>query len=208
MTRSGRQFLTAQSFMLVGTSNLTMSNQNPQRLATLIEPYLDDLFRAAFRLSGNKPDAEDLVQETCVRAFRNLKTLNQSGSPKGWLLRVQYNLFADARRRKFRSPFRSLTGFAESTKDVVCEEPGPDELAYGQQREDRFQQAWLRLSRNQRALLALRAEGYNLAELEEITCLKGDVLNSRLYRARRAFARQLRKHETSVVPQTQLERAK
>ncbi len=194
--------------MLVGIGNPAMLKHDPQRFGLLIEPYLDDLFRAAYRLSGNKPDAEDLVQETCVRAYPKLKTLVQSANPKSWLLRVQYNLFVDAFRREQRSPFRSLTGIGESTKDVICQEPGPDELAYGKQLEDRFQQAWLMLSRKQRALLAFRAEGYNLAEIGHITGLDRDVLNARLYRARKSLARHLSTHEMSVVPQTRLEGAK
>ncbi len=194
--------------MLVGIGNPAMLKCDPQPFDTLIEPYLDDLFRAAYRLSGNKSDAEDLVQETCIRAHSKLNALVRSENPKNWLLRVQYNLFVDAFRREQRSPFRSLTGIGESTKDVICQEPGPDELAYGKQLEDRFQQAWLMLSRKQRALLAFRAEGYNLAEIGHITGLDRDVLNARLYRARKSLARYLRKREIPVVSQTRLEGAK
>jgi RNA polymerase sigma factor (sigma-70 family) len=191
--------------MLVGVGNPAMLKHDPHQFGALIEPYLDDLFRAAYRLSGNKPDAEDLVQETCVRAYPKLKTLVQSGKPKSWLMRVQYNLFVDATRRKQRSPFQSLTDLGESTKEMACKEPGPGELAHEKQLEDQFQQAWLMLNRKQRALLALRAEGYNLAELGDMTGLERDVLNARLYRARKSLARHLRKGETPVVPLPRLE---
>lgn len=46
-----------------------MPNPDARLFATLIEPHLDALFRAAYRLARNRADAEDLVQESCVRAF-------------------------------------------------------------------------------------------------------------------------------------------
>jgi DNA-directed RNA polymerase specialized sigma24 family protein len=46
-----------------------MPDKTNQRFHRLIEPHLDALFRAAYRLTRNRPDAEDLVQEACVRAF-------------------------------------------------------------------------------------------------------------------------------------------
>ena len=182
-----------------------MSKRDTQRFSALIEPYLDDLFRAAYRLSGIKADAEDLVQETCVRAYPKLKTLVLSGNPKGWLLRVQYNLFVDEFRRKQRSPFQSFTSHNDPRKEMVCSEPGPEELADGTQLGDRFGQAWQMLNRKQKALLALRAEGYNLAEIGAITGIQKDALNARLYRARKSLARNLGKVDKPVGLQAGIE---
>ena len=55
-----------------------MSNSDGQRSRRLIEPHLDALFRAAFRLARNTADAEDLVQEACIRAYQRLSELDES----------------------------------------------------------------------------------------------------------------------------------
>jgi len=66
-----------------------MSNSVGCRFTDLIEPHLDVLFRAAFRLTRNQGDAEDLVQETCARAFQRVLELDESRHvlPPGWALR-------------------------------------------------------------------------------------------------------------------------
>jgi DNA-directed RNA polymerase specialized sigma24 family protein len=70
-----------------------------------------------------------------------------------------------------------------------------------------LQRAWLKLSRPQRALLALRAEGYRLSEIADVTGLANDAVNARLYRARRSFARHL-KDEEANEPDNGMEVAK
>jgi RNA polymerase sigma-70 factor (ECF subfamily) len=172
-----------------------MSRSDPRHFKGLIEPHLDALFRAAFRLARNKADAEDLVQETCVRACRKISGLGESRHVKAWLLRVLHNVFVDAARRARRSPVTSLENGTDPGRSSLCTEPGPEESACTSQREEQLERAWLRLDRGHRVLLALRAEGYGLSEIAEITSVPIDALNARLYRARQSFARHLRDEE-------------
>ena len=150
--------------------------------ARLIAPHAEALFRAAYRLTGHRADAEDLVQDVCVRAFANLRTLEALERPKAWLLKIQYRVFVDGARRRKRSPLRA-TG---DDLDASCASSDPtlEEIAEGSLAERRILDAWSRLDTEQRALLALHVEGYTLAELETITDLSTDVLKARLYRAR------------------------
>jgi DNA-directed RNA polymerase specialized sigma24 family protein len=74
---------------------------------------------------------------------------------------------------------------------LATDEPGPDALAESALAEPRFERAWNALEKQQRALLALQAEGYTLAEIREITDLSSDVLKARLYRARVRLGRLL-----------------
>lgn len=168
-----------------------MPNADARRFKELIEPHLDALFRAAFRLTRSKADAEDLVQETCVRAFLRLDGLSESRSLMPWLLRVMHNLFVDTARRAQRSAASIRDDGADPASSIACEDPSPEERAETAQREEQLQRAWLSLDRGHRALLALRAEGYTLSEIAEITGLSIEPLNARLYRARRSFARHL-----------------
>ncbi len=159
-----------------------MSQAQHTDFARLIAPHLDALFRAAYRLTGNRADAEDLVQDVCVRAYANLEALEKLERPKAWLMKIQYRVFVDGARRRCRSPLRATADDLDAT--CVSSDPGLEEIAEGSLAERRILDAWSRLDKEQRALLALHVEGYTLAELQSITELSTDVLKARLYRAR------------------------
>jgi len=154
---------------------------NPE-LAALIAPNLAALFRSAYRLTGNRPDAEDLVQEVCVRACANLPTLRTLEQPKGWLLKIAYRVFIDGVRRRARSPVRATAEDFDATR--ASDEPSPEDAVEHDLTARRLLAALGELEREQRALLVLHVEGYSLAELHDITNLSTDVLKARLYRAR------------------------
>lgn len=148
----------------------------------VIAPHLEALYRAAYRLTGQRPDAEDLVQDVCVRAYAHLGELKALEQPRSWLLRIEYRLFVDGVRRRKRSPLRAT---AEDLGALTPgDDPSPDEEAESSLAERRLLAALSRLDKAQRALLALHVEGYTLDEIRVMTDLSKDVLKARLYRAR------------------------
>ncbi len=159
-----------------------MTQPPPDELAALIAPHLGALFRAAYRLAGNRADAEDLVQEVCVRACDHVAALKAATQPRAWLCKVQYRTFIDGVRRRRSSPLRTTGEDLDATRP--SDDPGPEDAAEAALTERRVLRAWRELDREQRALLALHVEGYSLAELQSITELSTDVLKARLYRAR------------------------
>lgn len=168
-----------------------MPDIDTHRFRELIEPHLDALFRAAFRLVRNTPAAEDLVQETCIRALPRMRELLDVAQPRSWLLRVQHNLFLDDVRRQRRSPFDAADD-ATALAEHACGDDGPEQSLLRDQAEEELHRAWLRLDPGHRSMLALRAEGYALDEIAEITGIDKDMLNSRLYRARLGLLKRLR----------------
>jgi len=158
-----------------------MATAHPE-FSDLVAPHLTALFRSAYRLTGNRSDAEDVVQEVCVRAYTHLATLRTLDQPKSWLLKIAYRVFVDGLRRRTRSPVRATAEDFDSTRS--SDEPTPEERAEAELAEQRLLGALAKLDREQRALLALHVEGYTLAELEAMTDLSADVLKARLYRAR------------------------
>jgi RNA polymerase sigma-70 factor (ECF subfamily) len=66
--------------------------------------YLDDLYGAALRLTRDASDAEDLVQETYVRAFRSAKQFKPGSNLKAWLFTILYNAHRNQRRDSGRDP--------------------------------------------------------------------------------------------------------
>ena len=158
-----------------------MATAHPE-FGDLVAPHLTALFRSAYRLTGNRSDAEDVVQEVCVRAYTHLATLRTLDQPKSWLLKIAYRVFVDGLRRRTRSPVRATAEDFDSTRS--SDDPTPEERAEAELAERRLLGAFAKLDREQRALLALHVEGYTLAELEAMTDLSADVLKARLYRAR------------------------
>jgi RNA polymerase sigma-70 factor (ECF subfamily) len=73
----------------------------------VVRTHADRVYRLAYRLSGNRADAEDLTQETFVRVFRSLSEY-EPGTFEGWLHRITTNLFLDMVRRRARIRFDAL----------------------------------------------------------------------------------------------------
>ena len=88
----------------------------------LVREHADRVYRLAYRLSGNRVDAEDLTQETFVRVFHALPNF-QPGTLEGWLHRITTNLFLDMVRRR-----RRISPFALPEDDrLAAPSPGPDQ---------------------------------------------------------------------------------
>ena len=77
-------------------------------------PYLDQLYSAALRMTRNPADAEDLVQETFVKAFAAFHQFTEGTNLKAWLYRILTNTFINTYRKKQREPLKSA---AEDVED-------------------------------------------------------------------------------------------
>lgn len=75
--------------------------------AELVAEHADGVYRLAYRLSGDPQDAEDLTQDTFMRAFRSLKTY-RPGTFSGWLHRITTNLFLDMVRHRSKIRMEAL----------------------------------------------------------------------------------------------------
>ena len=166
-----------------------------ERFATLIRQHYQVLYRAAYRLTRSEVDAEDLVQEVCVRAYPRIDEIERLEQPRGWLLRVLYRLFVDLRRRYERKHVRAI----DENEEFVSGEPGPAEEAERALDRWRIEDAWRHMNSEQRLLLVLHdVEGYTLVEIQVLTGLKEGTIKSRLHRARVRLGRLLQ-HETAVT---------
>ncbi|HLS64580.1 MAG TPA: sigma-70 family RNA polymerase sigma factor, partial [Ruania sp.] len=79
----------------------------PPSWEEIVRENTDRVYRLAYRLTGNRADAEDLTQEVFVRVFRSLHSYSP-GTFAGWLHRITTNLFLDGQRRKKRIRFDAL----------------------------------------------------------------------------------------------------
>ncbi|MGZ4608276.1 MAG: RNA polymerase sigma factor SigE, partial [Blastococcus sp.] len=90
----------------------------------VVRDHSAQVYRLAYRLSGNQQDAEDLTQETFVRVFRSLAEFTP-GTFGGWLHRITTNLFLDMVRRRQRIRFDALP---EDTERLPGTAPSPEQV--------------------------------------------------------------------------------
>ena len=93
----------------------------------IVEEHSDRVYRLAYRLTGNRHDAEDLTQEVFVRVFRSLSTYTP-GTFAGWLHRITTNLFLDQARRKQRIRFDALSDERADPGTTAARSPPSAEL--------------------------------------------------------------------------------
>ena len=189
---------------------LVLSAQQGDRTAFdfLVKPYQRELLVHCYRMLGSVHDAEDLVQETLIRAWEKCATFTSPGSYRAWLYRIATNLCLNALTR---SPRRSLPPSTHpatdptrplppSLREPVWLEPFPDDLLADQHSdpEDRtlqrerttlaFLVALQHLTPLQRAVLLLREVlEWPASEVAEWLNLSVPAVNSALQRARHAL---------------------
>ena len=103
--RSGSRPATVE----VGTVETETSEQRSARFERDALPFLDQLYSAALRMTRNPADAEDLVQETFVKAFAAFHQFQEGTNLKAWLYRILTNTFINTYRKKQRQPQQSPT---------------------------------------------------------------------------------------------------
>lgn len=177
-----------------GVTRLLTPAARADRFAAFIAPHYDVLFRTAYRFTRSVEDAEDLVQEVCVRAYPELERLVGLERPRAWLIHVMRRLFIDQTRRYERRHVESMD--AREGEPYASELPGPLERTERALESEQLERAWRHLDRDQQSLLALHeVEGYSLAELAEFTGMKQGTLKSRLHRARVKLGRLLAREQ-------------
>ena len=78
------------------------------RFAALVQPHFDALYGAARRLALSPSDAEDLVQDVCLKAFESIDELENIEFRRAWLLKVLYHKFVDRQRKRARRSIRPI----------------------------------------------------------------------------------------------------
>jgi RNA polymerase sigma-70 factor (ECF subfamily) len=151
------------------------------------------VYRLAYRLTGNKADAEDLTQEVFVRVFRSLSSYTP-GTFEGWLHRITTNLFLDSVRRKARVRFDPLPDDAER---VPGRDPSPAQVVDDRLFDPDVQRALDALPAEFRAAVVLcDIEGLTYDEIAVTLGIKLGTVRSRIHRGRA----QLRQALTDRAP--------
>ena len=150
----------------------------------LVRQHADRVYRLAYRLSGNRHDAEDLTQETFIRVFRSVKNY-QPGTFEGWLHRITTNLFLDMVRRRARIRMEALP---DDYDRVPADEPNPEQIFHDSRLGPDLQAALDSLPPEFRAAVVLcDIEGLSYEEIGATLGVKLGTVRSRIHRGRQAL---------------------
>ena len=165
----------------------------------LVEQHSRHVFRLAFRMTGNEQDAEDVVQETFLRAYKQLDKYEARASFSTWLYRIASNYSLDLiRSRKRHEDKREQRAPEEPDvlQTIPGHNPGPDRLVYSGEVSQHVEAAMNELSAQERSAFVLRH--FEGMAIEEIGAVLGTGINATKHSIFRAVQK-LRKSLEPVV---------
>ncbi len=158
--------------------------------------HLDSLYGAAIRLTRNPSDAEDLVQETYVKALRFQGQFKPGTHLKAWLHTILHNTFLNTRRRASRDPVDVDTKQVDDAPSRVTDGPSPEELLMRRALGADLQAAIDALPETLRQAVWLRdVEEFSYKEIADILHIAAGTVMSRISRGRRLLYRHLTEQE-------------
>ena len=175
-----------------------MSSKKQHLFSTLVEPQLQSLYSTALRMTHNKDDAEDLVQDTMFKAFRALDQFQQNTNFRAWIFRIMINTFITGYRKAVKQPKKIsyddmeeffLYNRLDENKDL--QETSKEEFL-DNFFDDDIKEALENLPYQFRLVVLLcDVEGFSYNEIASIIDAPLGTVMSRLYRGRKQLQRYL-----------------
>jgi RNA polymerase sigma-70 factor (ECF subfamily) len=163
--------------------------------ATLVERYWDRLYRWLYHLSHDRHAAEDLAQETFLKAFAGLATFQVGTNFQAWLFRIGYNNFVNEKRRgagRVRQPF---------PEHVAAGGAGPDEQAMNRETLQVLARTVGRLPNEYRSAFLLRVEeGLSFREIADVLGTTEETARWRVFKVRQKLLTVLSPHLDQEKP--------
>jgi len=157
--------------------------------------YLDALYGTALRLTRRPQDAEDLVQDTYLKAFRAEDQFERGTNLKAWLFTILHNTFRNMRRHDGRSPIDVNSETVEQAADLTGDDRTPEQLLTRATLDRDLQLALDALPEAFRQAVWLRdVEEFSYAEIAKIVDVPIGTVMSRISRGRRLL------HDRLVAP--------
>ena len=176
-----------------------LSSDDKARFQEEALPYLDSLYGAALRMTRNPADAEDLVQETMLRAYRSFERFEPGTNLKAWLFRILTNAYINTYRKKQREPKKISQDEVEDFdlyRELKDHDPQwdatPENIVLDSLVDSDIIEAIEDLPEQFRLAVVLSdVEGFSYAEMAEIMDVPLGTVMSRLHRGRKALQKRL-----------------
>lgn len=168
----------------------------------LVERHSGNIFRLAYRMTGNEHDAEDVVQEAFLRAYRQLKRFEGRAAFSTWLYRIAVNSALDQMRSRTRHEERREASDPERPDPLArlpAAGPSPERLVFSAQVQERVAAALAQLTPKERAAFVLRHfEGQSIEEIGRALGVRASAAKNNVFRA----VQKLRQRLEPVVKST------
>jgi RNA polymerase sigma-70 factor (ECF subfamily) len=169
---------------------------NPDAFRVLVERHSRSIFRLAFRMTGNEQDAEDAVQETFLRAFKQLKNFDGRSSFSTWIYRVCANCTIDSMRVRKKHEQKRVRELEDSETDLLSQQPSKapstEQLTYSREITSMLGPALEELSVMERTAFVMRHyEGLGIEEIGQILEVQPNAAKHSVFRAVQKLRRAL-----------------
>jgi RNA polymerase sigma-70 factor (ECF subfamily) len=152
-------------------------------------PHLDSLYNFAIRLTTDPIDAEDLVQDTIVKAFRFFGSYEKGTNAKAWLFRILKNSYINNYRKKSKQPqqvdYDEVSTYYETVRSEQSDTTDMEDILYRDMLDDHITRALQRLPEDFRTVVLLcDVEGFTYEEIANMLDVPIGTIRSRLHRGR------------------------
>lgn len=176
-----------------------MSNTNSRKQQAFndeIIPHLDSLYNFALRLTTDQSDAEDLVQDTIVKAFRFFDSYEKGTNAKAWLFRILKNSFINNYRKNLKKPqkvdYDEVSSYYESVRAERTDTSDLESLIFRNLMDDNFTKALSKLPEDFRTVVLLcDVDGFTYEEISNMLDVPIGTIRSRLHRGRNLLKTEL-----------------
>ncbi len=153
-------------------------------------PHMDALFNFALRMTGDSDEADDLVQETYLKAFRFFDKFEKGTNCKAWLFRIMRNTYINSYRKTSKEPdkidYEVVENFYENIKPSSTDSAHLEKEMYDNLLDDELSNAIASLPEDFRTVIILcDIEGFSYDEIADFVDIPVGTVRSRLHRARK-----------------------
>jgi RNA polymerase sigma-70 factor (ECF subfamily) len=179
---------------------IVLNASDQVRFRNLMEQTYKKVFNLAYRLAGNRADAEDLTQEAFYRAYRAFRDFEGDRPFENWIFRIVNRLFLDLMRTRGRrvqtvsydAPVRTDRGEDLYSVEAADHTPSPEQQMLQDTMSEELEAALLKLKPEQRLLVLLAdVEGMPYNEIALVVGVPVGTVRSRLHRAHKALRQHL-----------------
>ena len=180
-------------------------NGDPDAFRVLVDRHSRSIFRLAWRMTANSHEAEDIVQETFLRAYKQLGRFDGRAAFGTWIHRIAVNCALDVIRMRKRRQERSVSSTQDDAAEpdrfllnVPSSDPSPERSLQSTQIRERLMAAMAELSEMERCAFTLRHhDGLGIEEISKVLGVQPNAAKHSVFRAVQKLRRAL---ESTLAP--------
>lgn len=161
-----------------------------RKFEEIVNQYQRDLVNFHYRFTGNRYEAEDLAQDTFIKAYKKFGTLKEPDKLKSWLFSIARNTVIDFFRKNKNKPFALDSAILENVPETTAVDY--QERVANMEVSKELERCIDQLVKEDRAIIKLLYyEGFSYKEIGELLNINQNTLKSRLHRARKILLAQI-----------------